>query len=223
MSESFETFYKKTKEQYAPSLMEYTPVDMETLRQQIVSWLRPSYDKALKKQEKQAALYNGKLDADAWSRGMGSSTYVSDLKYRRQNELLENRADIEASYGAALAEQLYKAWEKERSYRLEVEEFNAKAQNEANAKALSAAEKLYQSYLDSLNSHSSGSGGTQQKSTEDSVAKMVEKAQAGKLLTLKNRQVAKNTKTQILKRGNTILRDLVGGTGKITQSSFVQE
>lgn len=151
MSESFETFYERTKEQYAPNLVEYTPEDMETLRERIAAFLRPSYEAALKKQEKQAAQYNGQLDADAWSRGMGSSTYVSDMKYRRQNALLENRAEIESAYGAALAEQLYKAWEKQLGYRMEAEKFNAQAKNEADQRARTAAGDLYRAYLASLN------------------------------------------------------------------------
>lgn len=151
MSESFETFYERTKEQYTPNLVEYTPEDMETLRERIAAFLRPSYEAALKKQEKQAAQYNGQLDADAWSRGMGSSTYVSDLKYRRQNALLENRAEIESAYGAALAEQLYKAWEKQLGYRMEAEKFNAQARNEADQRARTEAGDLYRAYLASLN------------------------------------------------------------------------
>lgn len=217
MSESFETFYEKTKKQYTPTLMEYTGTDMEALREQIVTWLRPSYEQALKKQEKQAALYNGKLDADAWSRGMGSSTYVSDLKYRRQNELQENRANLEASYGAALAEQLVKAWEKQLEYRMEVEKFNAQAKNEANEKALTAAEKLYQSYLTFLNNRSGSTGQT------GSTAKSTTEDKTGNLLALEKRKLTKKVTNLLQNRGKSTGSTLIGSVGKIRQDSFVQE
>lgn len=209
MSESFETFYKRTREQYAPTLMEYTSENLDSLRETIAAWLRPSYEQALKKQEKQAALYNGKLDADAWSRGMGSSTYVSDLKYRRQNELQENRADLEASYGAALAEQLYKAWEKQLEYRLEVEKFNAQAQNDANQKALAAAGTLYQSYLSSLNS---GTGSGSKKAEEE------EKEDTEALEHLKKVRALQAGKKQLVTAGKLAAKKPAGGSKYITNS-----
>lgn len=211
MSESFETFYKKTKAQYAPTLMGYAETDMEALRETITAWLRPSYEQALKRQEKQAALYNGKLDADAWSRGMGSSTYVSDLKYRRQNELLENRANLEASYGAALAEQLYNAWEKQLEYRMEVEKFNAQAQNDANQKALTAAGNLYQSYLSSLN-RGTGSGSKKAEEAEE------EQVDVEALEHLKKVRALQAGKKQLVMAGKLATKKPAGGSRYVTNS-----
>lgn len=208
MSESFETFYKRTREQYAPTLMEYTAENMDSLRETIAAWLRPSYEQALKKQEKQAAIYNGKLDADAWSRGMGSSTYVSDLKYRRQNELQENRADLEASYGAALAEQLYNAWEKQLEYRMEVEKFNAQAQNDANQKALTAAGNLYQSYLSSLK-RGTGSGKKEEKTEEENTEALEH---------LKKVRALQAGKKQLITAGKLAAKKPAGGSKYITNS-----
>lgn len=212
MSESFETFYERTKEQYAPVLMEYTSENMDSLRETIAAWLRPSYEQALRKQEQQAALYNGKLDADAWSRGMGSSTYVSDLKYRRQNELQQNRADLEASYGAALAEQLFKAWEKQLEYRMEAEKFNAQAQNEANQKALAAAGTLYQSYLNSLNR---GSGNSKQKDIEE------EQADTEALEHLEKVRALQAEKKRLITAGKLATKKPAGGSKSVTNSYYM--
>lgn len=219
MSESFESFYEKTKEQYAPTLITYAPEDMDALRERIESYLRPAYEKALKKQEQQAALYNGQLDADAWSRGMGASTYVSDLKYRRQNQLLENRGDIEASYGAALAEQLFKAWETQLGYRMEAEKFNAQAQNAARDKALTAAESMYKSYLASL--------ARRQRATEETTAEEeeptdIKNADLPKGAVIGSKNTAVGLWTKLNKRGNKA--KIYGGQGHLpnSQSRFVQ-
>lgn len=217
MSESFESFYEKTKEQYAPTLMTYAPEDMDALRERIESYLRPAYEKALKKQEQQAALYNGQLDADAWSRGMGASTYVSDLKYRRQNQLLENRGDLEASYGAALAEQLFKAWETQLGYRMEAEKFNAQAQNAARDKALTAAESMYKSYLASLARRQRAAEETKEEEAAD-----IKNADLPKGAVAGSKNTAVGLWTRLNKRGNKT--KIYGHQGNLpyTQSRFVQ-
>lgn len=217
MSESFESFYEKTKEQYAPTLMTYAPEDMDALRERIESYLRPAYEKALKKQEQQAALYNGQLDADAWSRGMGASTYVSDLKYRRQNQLLENRGDIEASYGAALAEQLFKAWETRLGYRMEAEKFNAQAQNAARDKALTAAESMYKSYLASLARRQRAAEEMKEEEATD-----IKNVDLPKGAVAGSKNTAVGLWTRLNKRGNKT--KIYGHRGNLpyTQSRFVQ-
>lgn len=217
MSESFESFYEKTKEQYAPTLMTYAPEDMDALRERIESYLRPAYEKALKKQEQQAALYNGQLDADAWSRGMGASTYVSDLKYRRQNQLLENRGDLEASYGAALAEQLFKAWETQLGYRMEAEKFNAQAQNAARDKALTAAESMYKSYLASLARRQRAAEEMKEEEAAD-----IKNADLPKGAVAGSKNTAVGLWTKLNKRGNKT--KIYGHQGNLpyTQSRFVQ-
>lgn len=217
MSESFESFYEKTKEQYAPTLMTYAPEDMDALRERIESYLRPAYEKALKKQEQQAALYNGQLDADAWSRGMGASTYVSDLKYRRQNQLLENRGDLEASYGAALAEQLFKAWETQLGYRMEAEKFNAQAQNAARDKALTAAESMYKSYLASLARRQRAAEEMKEEEAAD-----IKNADLPKGAVAGSKNTAVGLWTRLNKRGNKT--KIYGHQGNLpyTQSRFVQ-
>lgn len=218
MSESFESFYEKTKEQYAPTLIPYAPEDMEALRERIESYLRPAYEKALKKQEQQAALYNGQLDADAWSRGMGASTYVSDLKYRRQNQLLESRGDIEASYGAALAEQLFKAWETQLGYRMEAEKFNAQAQNAARDKALTAAESMYKSYLASLARRQRGA----EEPAEKEETKDIKSADLLKGAAAGSKNTAVGLWTKLNKRDNKTR--IYGHRGNLpkSQSRFVQ-
>ncbi len=160
-NEAFEAFYEKAKKDYAPKQISYTPLDEQTLAERIGAVLRPVYDRAI------AAIFRGnrrsdaELDADAISRGMGSSTFVSDLKRRQDDAAADDVRELESDYGMKLADQLYKAMEGERDRLLEVEKFNAQQQNAAMEQAFAAAKYLYQAYLEARAAQGrGGSGGT---------------------------------------------------------------
>lgn len=170
-NEAFETIFQKTKKEHAPQLIDYTPLDETTLAERISAVLRPVYDKAI------AAIFRGnrradaELDADAISRGMGSSTFVSDLKRRQDNAAADDVKELESDYGAKLADQLNKAMEGERDRLLEVEKFNAQQRSLATEQAFSAAKTLYDAYLEAkavqeaelAKAGGGGGGGTAQK------------------------------------------------------------
>jgi hypothetical protein len=178
-NEAFETIYQNMREQYAPAKISYTPLDEQTLAERISQVLRPVYEKAI------SALFRGnrrqdaELDADAISRGMGSSTFVTDVKRRQDNIAAENARDLESEYGAKLADQLYKAMEGERDRQLEVEKFNAQQQNAANIQAFEAAKVLYEAYLAAKKKRGGGGGGSSKakkpddKKTQSSLAQAV--------------------------------------------------
>ena len=146
-NEAFETIYEKTKKDHAPQLMSYTPLDEKTLAERIGAVLRPVYEKAI------AAVFRGnrradaELDADAISRGMGSSTFVTDVKRRQDNAAADDVRELESEYGARMADQLNKAMEGERERQFEVEKFNAQQRSESLEQAFSAAKILYDAYL----------------------------------------------------------------------------
>ena len=156
---TFQAIYQKMKEQYAPQLVSYTPTDEATLAERISKVLRPVYDKAIEALFKGRQRANAELDADAISRGMGSSTFVTDMKRRGENAAAENAQNLESEYGAKLADQLYKAMDSERDKQLEVDKFNAQQQSAANAQAFEAAKELYQAYLAAKSRHRGGGGG----------------------------------------------------------------
>ena len=171
-NEAFETIYEKTKKDYVPQQMSYTPLDEKTLADRIGAALRPVYEKAI------AAIFRGnkhadaELDADAISRGMGSSTFVSDLKRRQDNAAADDVKELESDYGAKLADQLNKAMEGERDRLLEVEKFNAQQQSLATEQAFSAAKTLYDADLEAkaaqeaeLAKAGSGGGGAEIKTS----------------------------------------------------------
>lgn len=144
---AFQAIYEKAKQDQAPQLAAYTPIEESTLLARIGAALRPFYDRAIEAVSKNRQRASAELDADAISRGMGSSTFVTDVKQRQQNEAQQDVLDLEREYGARLSEQLYKAMEGERERQLEVEKFNAQQMNEANERAFAVAQVLYSAYL----------------------------------------------------------------------------
>lgn len=182
-NEAFEAIYEQMKEQYAPHKIEYTPLDEQTLATRISAVLRPVYEKAISALFKGKARADAELDADAISRGMGSSTFVTDVKRRQENAAQENALDLERDYGAQLSDQLYKAMEGERDRQLEVEKFNAQQESAALSQAFEAAKVLYEAYLAAKKKHGSG-GGSQQgqgagAQTPGSLAQAVAAARGG--------------------------------------------
>ena len=99
------------------------------------------------------------LDADAWSRGMGESTYLTDVKDRQMRSEAQDVGTLESNYASTLAGHLYDAMKSQQEAKVEVDKFNAEQINAARQKAMSAAQSLYQSYLTAAKTGGSGSGG----------------------------------------------------------------
>ena len=77
------------------------------------------------------------IDADAVSRGMGQSSYVTSVKARQMEEAQDDISDIEAQYGAALAEKIYDTLYKYDQMSLNAQQYNAEAHAAAQETALS--------------------------------------------------------------------------------------
>lgn len=101
----------------------YTPIAMpektlESITAELSPILRPQYEQAIKslygltKQQKAA------IDVDAASRGMGTSTWVTDAKNRAMNSVTEQVAGLESDYATQLASQAlqqYQQWEADKA------------------------------------------------------------------------------------------------------------
>lgn len=76
--------------------------DDATLKANIEAALRPQYDRTLADLQKQRAMSNAQIDVDAASRGMGTSTWVTDAKLQNLRNAESARADLEANYASTL-------------------------------------------------------------------------------------------------------------------------
>ena len=82
---------------------------LDELYNQLASFLRPSVDAAIAGRQRYGETVMAELDADAYSRGMGSSSYLSSMKNREYDDIANDIAAMESNYNSTLAEYLYNA------------------------------------------------------------------------------------------------------------------
>lgn len=131
---------------YKPDPLVYEEKSAEELRAQIEAWLRPSYERAILSRQERTQVYRAELDADAISRGMGSSSYVTDVKGRQMAEEAEDVAMLESDYGAALSKTLSEQLAAERERALEVAMQNKQNDYDAYMRAYNAALSMFAVY-----------------------------------------------------------------------------
>ena len=131
---------------FAPQEVAYDTRDEAEIRSSVAAWLRPSYDQAIANRQEQTRANKANLDADAIARGMGASTYVTDVKNRQQNAEASDIASLESDYGATLAKYVLDGVDSEQNRALEAEKFNAEQRQSAYDQAYSAALAFYAQY-----------------------------------------------------------------------------
>ena len=77
--QNFNNLYDQVYAKFKPS---YTPQSASALKDSLSRTMRPAYDKQITQRQQAAAANRAAIDADAGARGMGSSTWVTDVKNR---------------------------------------------------------------------------------------------------------------------------------------------
>ena len=78
--------------------------DKDEIKSYVESYLRTAYDQSIENRRKQTEADRAMIDLDAYSRGMGGSTWVTDAKQRLQDAEADDIAKMEANYQAGLNE-----------------------------------------------------------------------------------------------------------------------
>ena len=99
--------------------------DYDSLVELFEAYLRPTYDRAIENRHQAAQTSMADLDADAYSRGMGASTFVSSMREREQDDMNSDIAMLETEYASALSERLYEAMAAYSKLKLEADIYNA--------------------------------------------------------------------------------------------------
>ena len=157
---SFESLFSEVLARYLPETVAYTPLGEDVLRATIQNWIRPAYEQAIRDRRERTQQQNAELDADAWARGMGESTYVTDVKSRAYENESRDVSDLESDYASTLAGHLYDAMRAQQEQKVAVDEFNAQQVNAAREHASETALALYNTYLASLQNAQTGGGGS---------------------------------------------------------------
>lgn len=158
--------------------LSYDPMSASTLKSAIAKALRPSYDKAIANRNKTAATNRAAIDADAAARGIGASTWVTDVKNRQNDAAAADIANLESDYSAKLYENLLSRLSDQENKKLTVDQFNAQAKQNALAQALSLTDKYWEKWGtqpassgSSSSKKSSGSSSSNKTSTSSSLPK----------------------------------------------------
>ena len=131
---------------FTPQEVAYDARSEEEIRASVAAWLRPSYEQAISSRQEQTRQNKANLDADAIARGMGASTYVTDVKNRQQNAEASDIAMLESDYGATLSKYVFDGVDDEQDRALEAEKFNAGQRQSAYDQAYAAALALFAQY-----------------------------------------------------------------------------
>lgn len=156
---SFESLFQTMLNHYIPETVEFTPLDEDVLSETIKNWLRPAYEQAIRNRREQTERINAELDADAWSRGMGNSTYLTDVKERQYRGESRDVDTLESNYAAELAGHLYDAMKAQQETKIEVDRFNAEQINHSREQAMEAAQALYNAFLSLASKTQTSAGG----------------------------------------------------------------
>ena len=150
-NEAFDGYYNAIRSSLSvPTVTVKTPSAGE-VKDLWSSVLRPGVDAAIEQRSRAARREMAEIDADAVSRGMGQSSYVTSVKARQSEEAQDDISDMEAQYGATLAEKIYDTLYRYEQMSLNAQQYNAEARAAAQKAALSMASDWYDQYLSRQN------------------------------------------------------------------------
>ena len=76
------------------------------LKNYLMRMIRPTYDQAIQQRQQQTGQANAAIDTDAASRGMGTSTWVTDAKNRQRQNEAQDVATLNSNYNITLYDSL---------------------------------------------------------------------------------------------------------------------
>lgn len=139
--------------------IDYNPASPSALKSALAKVMRPDYDKAIANRQKTAAKNRAAIDADAAARGMGSSTWVTDVKNRQNDAAATDIAGLEGDYLSALYSNLLGKMSEQEANKLSVDQFNANARQNALAQALATTNQWWQNWKPQTSGGPSGPSG----------------------------------------------------------------
>ena len=125
----------------APTI-DYTPRTEAQLRDNLLKSYQASYDQSINNRRQTTRQNRGAIDSDAASRGIGSSTWVTDAKLRQNDNEARDLTSLRANRDSTIAQQLAAALGNQEDNQLAVKQYNASLRATALNNALSVIEAL---------------------------------------------------------------------------------
>ena len=148
--ENFSNLYNRV---YGMFNNTYTPQSASTLKDALSRSMRPAYDKQIAAREDAAKANRAAIDTDAASRGMGSSSWVTDVKNRQNNAAASDIANINSDYQANLYNALLNRLGQQ-------DELAMSAAQSAQSNALGLTNQLYGDVFKNTGGGGGGRGGS---------------------------------------------------------------
>jgi hypothetical protein len=171
MAAAFQNIYSKIPRQtITPTAISLAEKNRSTVAAEADASLRPYLDLSATQREQAAVQSRAELDADAYSRGMGSSTWLTDKKSRESMAAQTDIANMKAQYAASIADSINKSMANYETNKLAVDQanvsnklaadqFNASQEEQAYTKAYQILMDMWNKGLFATPTTGSGSGG----------------------------------------------------------------
>lgn len=146
--QEYNDYLKKMQDQMISraETIEYNPQSASTLKSALAKALRPDVDRAIQSRQKTAAQNRAAIDADAAARGMGSSTWVTDVKNRQNDAAASDISNLEGDYISTLYGNLLNRMGAQEQNKLSVDQFNASQRQAALDRAQAATDQWWQTW-----------------------------------------------------------------------------
>lgn len=168
----FDEFYQSILASMKPNTIEYNAPTPEEIASQISAYLRPAVDQQIRARREATAQQRAATDADAASRGILASTWVTDIKNRLHQNETADIAAAESDYRSQLLQGVFNRQAQEADRANQIAMFNAQMRQQAEADAYKRAGDQYSIYLQNRKRGSgkgSGSGNGAQTSPQSGV------------------------------------------------------
>lgn len=162
----FQEYYQQILAGMNPNTIEYQAPTADEIASQISEYLRPAVDQQIRSRREATAQQRAQTDADAASRGILSSTWVTDIKNRLKQSENADIAAAESDYRAQLLQGVYNRQAQEADRANQIAMFNAQMKQQAEADAYKRAGDMYNLYLSNKSRGGSGSSGGSGKTGE---------------------------------------------------------
>lgn len=163
----FQQYYNEILASMTPQTIDYQAPTADEIASQISAYLRPAVDQQIRNRQQSTLSQRAATDADAASRGILASTWVTDIKNRLMQSEAADVAAAESDYRAQLLQGVYNRQAQEADRANQIAMFNAQMRQQAESDAYQRAGDMYNLYLQ--NKKSSGGGGGGSGGTEESL------------------------------------------------------
>lgn len=167
MAGSYEDYKTYLNDLYKDVLKKTATVNYDTrspgqLKAMLEGYLKPGLDKNIAAREQQGRANAASIDSDAAARGMGGSTWLTDMKNRQNNAVASDIAGMRNDYNSNLFNSLLSKLSEQDSRKISVDEYNATQKNKALDRAFAAANQNINSWA-----KAAGGGGGGSKTVPD--------------------------------------------------------